>query len=276
MSPKEIHPAAQERETGPSHLFLGEKPSDSYIQSLARGLAVIHSFNAEHPAQTLTQVAQHTGLTRAGARRILLTLEKLGYMRCEGRFFRLTPKILDLGFSYLSSMPFWKLAQPILEELTATVSENCSISVLDECEVVYVMRVPTRKIIMSVNLAIGSRLPAYCTAMGRVLLAGLPEAECMRILRKSPITAYTPLTKTDFGELQECIRECRAQGWASIYRELDEGLVSVAVPIRTRQGQCLAAINISGLSFNDSEEAFRQRFLAPLQDAARRISDLLV
>lgn len=276
MTVTDAHTATHKQEAEDSALFLPEKPSDSYIQSLARGLAVIRAFNAEHPAQTLTQVAQHTGLTRAGARRILLTLEKLGYMRSEGRFFRLTPKILDLGFSYLSSIPFWKLAQPVLEQLTASVNENSSISVLDECEVVYVMRVPTRKIIMSVNLDIGSRLPAYCTSMGRVLLAGLPEAECNAILRKSPITAYTPLTKTDMAELQESISECRAQGWASIYRELDEGLVSVAVPIRNRQGQCLAAINISGLSFNESEEGFRNRFLAPLQEAAKRISDLLV
>ena len=150
------------------------KPSDSYVQSFARGLEVIRSFNAAAPQQTLSDVAARTGLTRAGARRILLTLQTLGYVQSDGRLFRLTPRILDLGFAYLSSMPIWNLAEPVMEDLSTQVQESSSIAVLEGTDVVYVQRVATHKI-MSVSLVPGSRLPAWCTSMGRVLLAGQPD-----------------------------------------------------------------------------------------------------
>ena len=146
------------------------RPGDEYVQSFARGLAVIRAFSSAAPAQTLSEVAAATGLTRAGARRILLTLERLGYVRQDGRSFCLTPRILDLGYAYLSTMPLSNLAEPIMEELVEKVHESSSASVLDGTEIVYVLRVPTKKI-MTINLAIGSRLPAYCTSMGRVMLA---------------------------------------------------------------------------------------------------------
>ena len=134
-------------------------PGDSYVQSFARGLEVIRSFRAEAPAQTLSEVAAHTGLTRAGARRILLTLQTLGYVQSDGRLFRLTPRILDLGFAYLSSMPIWDLAEPVMEALRDEVKESCSAAVLDATDIVYVLRVPTHKI-MRITLGVGSRLPA--------------------------------------------------------------------------------------------------------------------
>src|SRR5690606_34195827 len=142
------------------------KPGDSYVRSFARGLAVLRSFGADAPSQTLTQVAERAGLTRAGARRILLTLVSLGYMEMEGRQFRLTPKVLELGFAYLSSLPVWTQAQPVMEALVEELRQSCSAAVLDGDEVVYVLRVPAHKI-MSINLGIGSRLPAYCTSLGR-------------------------------------------------------------------------------------------------------------
>ncbi|HRM94794.1 MAG TPA: helix-turn-helix domain-containing protein, partial [Alicycliphilus sp.] len=151
------------------------KPGDSYVQSFARGLEVIRSFNASAPQQTLSEVAARTGLTRAGARRILLTLQTLGYLESDGRLFRLTPRILDLGFAYLSSTPIWDLAEPMMEALTERVHESCSAAVLDGLDIVYVLRIHTHKI-MSTNLAVGSRLPAFWTSMGRVLLAALPSA----------------------------------------------------------------------------------------------------
>lgn len=172
------------------------KPGDSYVQSFARGLAVIRAFDAEHPEQTLTEVASATGLTRAGARRILLTLQTLGYVEADGRLFRLTPKILDLGFAYLTSMPFWNLAEPVMEQLSARIHESCSAAVLDRTEIVYVLRVPTHKI-MTINLSIGSRLPAYCTSMGRVLLSSLDAAALDDTLARSTLRAYTPRTLTD-------------------------------------------------------------------------------
>ena len=152
------------------------KPGDSYVQSFARGLEVIRSFNASAPQQTLSEVAARTGLTRAGARRILLTLQTLGYVHSDGKLFRLTPRILDLGFAYLSSQPLWNLAMPAMETLSEAVQESCSAGVLDGLEVVYVVRVHAHKI-MSTNLGVGSRLPAFWTSMGRVLLAGLPPPE---------------------------------------------------------------------------------------------------
>jgi IclR family pca regulon transcriptional regulator len=137
------------------------RPGDTYVQSFARGLAVIRSFSAATPQQTLTEVAQRTGLTRAGARRILLTLASLGYVQAQGRQFSLTPRILDLGFAYLSSLPLWNLAEPVMEALVEEVKESCSAAVLDGADIVYVLRIPTHKI-MSINLGIGSRLPAFC------------------------------------------------------------------------------------------------------------------
>jgi len=251
-----------------------EKPSDSYVQSFARGLSVIRAFNAQHPAQTLTEIAQASGLTRAGARRILLTLAGLGYVQADGRLFRLTPKILDLGFAYLTSMPFWNLAEPIMEALSQSVHESCSISVLDGTEVVYVLRVPARKI-MTINLSIGSRLPAYCSSMGRVLLAGLDEAELDRVLRASDLRQRTRRTVTDIDALKTLIAGIRARGWAQNDQELEEGLVSVAAPIRNRSGQVIAAINISGQANRTSAQEMVERFLPPLLEASEKISGLV-
>ncbi|CPO14497.1 IclR family transcriptional regulator [Burkholderia pseudomallei] len=162
------------------------KPGDSYVQSFARGLAVIRAFDAEHPEQTLTEVASATGLTRAGARRILLTLQTLGYVEADGRLFRLTPKILDLGFAYLTSMPFWNLAEPVMEQLSARIHESCSAAVLDRTEIVYVLRVPTHKI-MTINLSIGSRLPPALIARAARPIASIPEPQ--RRLIVAPGTA---------------------------------------------------------------------------------------
>src|SRR5688572_7570239 len=172
------------------------KPGDTYVQSFARGLAVIRSFSAEAPTQSLSEVAVRTGLTRAGARRILLTLEGLGYVESQGRQFRLTPKILDLGFAYLSSLPLWNLAEPVMEALVAEVKESCSAAVLDGAEIVYVLRVPTHKI-MSISLGIGSRLPAYCTSMGRTLLAERDAGALAGLLAHHPPVARTARTITD-------------------------------------------------------------------------------
>lgn len=251
-----------------------EKPSDTYVQSFARGLSVIRAFNAQRPAQTLTEIAQASGLTRAGARRILLTLVGLGYVQADGRLFRLTPKILDLGFAYLTSMPFWNLAEPIMEALSQQVHESCSISVLDGTEIVYVLRVPARKI-MTINLSIGSRLPAYCSSMGRVLLAGLPDDELDRTLRASDLRQRTQRTVTDIDALKAIIAEIRVRGWAQNDQELEEGLVSLSAPIRNRSGQVIAAMNISGQANRTSAEEMVRRFLPPLLDASDKITNLV-
>jgi IclR family pca regulon transcriptional regulator len=251
-----------------------DKPGDSYVQSFARGLAVIRAFNAQRPEQTLTDVAAATGLTRAGARRILLTLQTLGYVEAEGRLFRLTPKILDLGFAYLTSMPFWNLAEPVMEALSAQVHESCSAAVLDRGEIVYVLRVPTHKI-MTINLSIGSRLPAYCTSMGRVLLAALDDEALDVTLNSMPLYAHTPRTIVDKEALKTVIAQVRRQGWAIVDQELEGGLISLSAPIRNRQGRVIAAMNISGNAQRNSAKQMVKAFLEPLQQAAQNVSDLV-
>lgn len=250
------------------------KPGDSYVQSFARGLAVIRAFSAAAPRQTLTEVAKRCGLSRAGARRILLTLESLGYVKLDGRLFYLTPKTLDLGFAYLSSQPLWHLAEPVMQALTAELQESCSAAVLDGEDIVYVLRVPARKI-MSINLGLGSRLPAWCTSMGRVLLGALPEHELEMRLARLQITRNTAHTVADVDQLRERIHQARKQGWSLINQELEDGLISLAAPITDRSGQVIAALNIGAQVNRMPPEALLERGLPKLLAAAQSISGLL-
>lgn len=250
-------------------------PGDGYVQSFARGLAVIRSFSADAPSQTMTEVAQRTGLTRAGARRILHTLHALGYVEIEGRQFRLTAKVLDLGFAYLSSLPVWSLAEPYMEVLVSKVHESSSIAVLNGKEIIYVLRVPTEKII-SINLGVGSRLPAYCSSMGRVLLAGLSDEELDQELATTDLVARTPHTITDRALLREEILRVRQQGWAIIDQELELGLISVAAPIKGRNGKYMAAINIGMHSSRIKREQVEVEILPQLLATARQITESVV
>src|ERR671933_637534 len=163
------------------------------VQSLERGLAVLQVFSREHPAPTLSEVARLAGTTRATARRILLTLERLGHVRSDGRRFSLTPRVLALGWSYLSSLNLWEIAQPLMEDLVEQTGESCSAATLDLPDIVYVARVPTRRI-MSITLSVGTRLPAHCTSMGRVLLAALGPAELEERLARIEVRPLTPRT----------------------------------------------------------------------------------
>lgn len=250
----------------------GPVPGDGYVQSFARGLAVIRSFSAEARSQTMTEVAQRTGLTRAGARRILHTLHALGYVEIEGRQFRLTAKVLDLGFAYLSSLPLWSLAEPFMESLVREVQESSSAAVLDGKEIVYVLRVPTHKI-MSINLGIGSRLPAYCSSMGRVLLAGLDDDALEQQLATTEFIARTPKTLTDADALRAEILKVRSQGWALVDEELELGLISLAAPIRSRKGSVMAAINVSLHKSRMTVEEARRDVLPKLLGTARLITE---
>jgi IclR family pca regulon transcriptional regulator len=249
-------------------------PGDSYVQSFARGLAVIRSFSAQSPRQTLSEVAGRAQLTRAGARRILLTLQTLGYVQSDGKLFRLTPRILDLGFAYLSSLPLWNLAEPVMEELVGQIKESCSAAVLDGTDIVYVLRVPTHKI-MSISLGVGSRLPAYCTSMGRMLLSALTPEAMMKVLQTSERTVRTRYTVTDVDELAVKIAQVRQQGWALVDQELEEGLVSMAAPVTDRAGQTIAAINISGQANRTSAKVMQETMLPLLLTAAQSISTRL-
>jgi IclR family pca regulon transcriptional regulator len=243
------------------------------LQSLERGIAVIQVFSRERPALTLSEVARLTGITRATARRILLTLEDLGHVRSDGRLFSLTPRVLTLGWAYLSSLNLWETAQPLMEELTKQTNESCSAATLDLPDVVYVARVPTSRI-MTIALGIGTRLPAHCTSMGRVLLAALPEPELEDFLATARLEAYTDRTITDPERLRRTIHGVRDQGWALVDQELEIGLRSIAAPLRV-DGRTIAAINVSAAAPRVPLEQLRGRFLPELLRTVDQVATAL-
>jgi IclR family transcriptional regulator, pca regulon regulatory protein len=240
------------------------------VQSLERGLSVIRAFDSEHRELALSEVARATGLTRAAARRFLLTLVELGYVHASGGRFSLRPRVLELGFAYLSSLTLPEVAAPHMEALVAKINESSSISVLDEDEIVYVARVPTRRI-MSITLAVGSRLPAYATSMGRVLLAALPDAELEERLARIDVRPLTPRTVKDRDALRAVIEQVRRQGYAVTDQELEQGLRSAAVPLHDASGAVIAALNVSVHASRATMSELRARFLPPAREAAAAI-----
>ncbi|GGK90412.1 IclR family transcriptional regulator domain-containing protein [Nocardia jinanensis] len=246
------------------------EPSPDYVQSLGRGLAVIRAFDAGHPRRTLSDVAKATELTRATARRFLLTLVELGYVRTDGSLFWLTPRVLELGYSYLSSLSLPEVAGPHLETLATQVRESTSVSILDGEDIVYVARVPVSRI-MTVSITIGTRFPAFGTSMGRVLLAGLSESAFEKYLAEvtlSPLTDRTVLT-TD--ELREQVRRTHDTGYCLVDQELEEGLRSIAAPIRDHTGTVCAAVNISTHAARYTADSVRTDLLPPLLTTAAAI-----
>jgi IclR family transcriptional regulator, pca regulon regulatory protein len=241
-----------------------------FVQSLERGLSVIRSFDADRPEQTLSEVAATAGVTRAAARRFLLTLEELGYVRSEGRFFSLTARVLELGYAYLSSLSLPDVAEPHLESLVAEVNESSSVSVLDGPDVVYVARVPTSRI-MTVVISVGTRFPAYATSMGRVLLAGLPEPELETYLSAVRLETLTPRTLSSVAALRGELAKVRGQGYALVNQELEDGLRAIAAPVRDRTGRVIAAVNVSAHASRTSLEVMRRDLLPPLLKTAARI-----
>lgn len=245
-----------------------------FVQSLERGLSVINSFSREHPSQTLSEVAERTGLTRATSRRILLTLTELGYVDQKGRSFALTPRVLDLGYSFLSSFHVVEVAQPPLERLVSEVHESSSMSVLDGTEIVYVARVPTTRI-MTIALALGSRLPAYPTSMGRVLLSGLSDAGLDRYMDQASFERLTPHTITSPRQIRSIIRSVRSDGYALVDQELEEGVRSIAAPVRNGRGEVVAAMNVSCHASRVSVERMHEELKPRLLETASEISELV-
>jgi IclR family pca regulon transcriptional regulator len=241
-----------------------------FVQSLERGLAVIRAFDEHNPELTLSDVARRTGLTRAAARRFLLTLADLGYVRTDERWFTLSPRILELGYAYLSSLSLPEVAEPHLERLVAEVHESSSVSVLDGEDIVYVARVPTARI-MTVSINVGTRFPAYATSMGRVLLSTLPEAELDAYLERVELRPLSPRTVTSRDALRVALDKVREQGWALVDQELEEGLRSVAAPIRDRSGATIAAVNLSAHASRLTIEAARRGMVPALLATAARI-----
>ncbi len=246
-----------------------EKPNE-FIQSFANGLTLICAFDADNSKMTLSEVAAKCGMTRAMARRLLWTLEKLGYVENAGRLFYLKPKILELGYAYLSSQRLIAAAQPVLEQLAQRVQESCSMSVMDGLDIVYVLRIPTKRI-MKISLGVGTRLPAWATSMGRVLLGNCTEAELDNYFAQITPEALTDYTVTDKKKLKHIVQETKKQGWSTVNQELELGLCSAAVPILNAQGKIVAAINIGTPSTSSAMDTLTGQYLPALLAAAADI-----
>ncbi|MFI0842798.1 IclR family transcriptional regulator C-terminal domain-containing protein [Mesorhizobium sp. IMUNJ 23232] len=250
-----------------------EAPSSrDLVGSLEKGLGVIEILAAHPAGLTLTETAERAGLTRAGARRLLLTLVAAGYATQNGRVFALSPKLLSLSRAWLEGASLWSFAEPFMREVAAEMNESCSAAVLSDHDVVYVARIPGARI-MRVALQVGTRLPAYCTSMGRVLMSGMTQEQLADFLGGMTIEPNTPKTVTDRREIAQKVRQAAEQGFALVDEELELGLRSIAVPVRDRQGAIVAAINVSTQSARFSVAEMERTILPPLKHAAEKIED---
>lgn len=250
------------------------KNSGDYIQSLERGLQVLQTFSQQNPALTVSEMAKQTGLSRPTVRRILLTLEYLGFAESRNGLYSLTPRTLSLGYAYLSSNNVWSIAHPYMRKFVDRTGESCSISILDGMDVLYVARVSTKRI-MSINLDVGSRLPAYATSMGHVLLANLPEEELDRYLEKVNFKKFTDKTIIDKEKMKKVLDDVRQKKWGGVDQQFEEGLRSIAVPITNVNGKVIAAMNCSAHAGRISKEVLWEEFLPILQSTAEQISQAI-
>jgi IclR family transcriptional regulator, pca regulon regulatory protein len=247
----------------------------NFMTSLARGLAVIQALSGRRRHITISCLSQKTGFSRAAVRRCLYTLAKLGFAGSEdNRHFFLQPRILSLGHSYISSMPLATAAQPILEHVSHLVRESCSIAILDGVDIIYIARVNVTRI-MGIHLGVGSRLPAFCTSMGRVLLANLPPNELASVLANIKFTRYTERTVGTTDALLEMLPQVRRNGYAIVDQELELGLRSMAVPIQNLNGRVVAAVNVGAHAQRVSVQEMQKKFLPHLQAAAQELGMLL-
>jgi IclR family transcriptional regulator, pca regulon regulatory protein len=247
----------------------------NFMTSLARGLIVIQAFTQQSPQMTISQLSVKTGLSRAAVRRCLYTLTKLGFAGAEdGSRYSLRPRMLTLSHTYTSSNTLSTAAQPILERMSTTLRESFSVATLDGEDIVYIARTQVNRV-MAVDLHIGSRLPAYCTSMGRVLLAYLPTEQLEQYLAKAVLTPHTSRTITSVEKLRLALRNVRRNGYALVDQEYEVGLRSLAVPVHSSSGRVVATINLSGNAPRISVLEMQSRFLAPLRNAANELSVFL-
>lgn len=251
-----------------------ERADRDFILGLQKGLAVIECFDDEHERLTSADVAVKTGLSRAAARRCLLTLHKLGYAHYDGKQFTLAPRILRLGYAYLLSASLPQLFQPFLEHLSEEVHESCSAAILEGDEIVYLARAATKRI-MSAGLCIGTRLPSYCTSMGRVLLAALEPEEAKARLARMERRRLTPMTRTKLEDLTAILDEVRREGCCICDQELEVGLISISVPVFNVSGETIAAVNIASSTARVTAAQMVQRFLPPLLDVQKDLRPLI-
>ncbi|KAB0265872.1 IclR family transcriptional regulator domain-containing protein [Microvirga brassicacearum] len=251
-----------------------EGESREFVASLEKGLAVIEAFGPDQPRLTLTDVAKRTGITRAAARRYLHTLAKLNYADFDGRYFSLRPRILRLGYAYLSSSSLPERLQPALEKISSLTGESSSAAMLDGDDIVYVARSATQRI-MSVSLGVGTRLPAYCTSLGRAILAHQPPAEIDAYLRRVRLEPRTPKTITRKPEFLAALDEVKRKGCAVIDEELELGLRSIAIPLVQPNGSVRIALNVSTQAARVAAKDMESRFLPALRDGAEGLRHIL-
>lgn len=245
-----------------------------YVSSLARGLEVLRAFNRTGRKMTLSEVAAETGNTRAGARRILLTLVQEGYAVADGKLFDLTPQVLELGYSVLSSKGVWDIARPFIDHLSEEIRESVSAAVLDKFDVVYVSGAQYHRVI-SVGITVGARFPAHCTANGRVLLAAQPEETWAGMIQNIPLTRMTDRTVTDRVEFRRILEDVRDKGWSLVDQELEIGLMSIAVPVHDSAGALVGAVNVGVPSVRMSPDELVELVLPKLQETVATISRAL-
>jgi IclR family pca regulon transcriptional regulator len=255
--------------------FAAQAGNPDFVLSLARGLRVIESFAGYQEGRSIVEIAQLTQLSRAAIRRLLLTLEFLGYVERTRQVYRLKTQVLRLGFSFLSSSSVVEAARPVLERITEVVHESSSMAMLDKGEIVYVARSAASRV-LAAGLSVGSRLPAYCTSMGRVLLASLQDAELDAYLRNLKPKAYTPKTIVKIPQLRDAIREAGKLGYAIVNEELEAGLRSIAVPVYNRSNRIVAAINVGTHVSRVDRSALVKTCLPALQSGAQTLRNILI
>lgn len=248
-----------------------KRESRHFIGAFAKGLAVMRAFGDGASLLSLSEVAERTGLTRAGARRYLLTLQQLGYAGHDGRHFYLTPKVLALGYAYLSSTPLWSFSEPILERLVEELGETCSLSVLDDTDIVYLLRIPVHRI-LNTGVTVGSRLPAYCNSMGRVLLGGLSDAQLDGYFERAELRPYTSRTITDPAELRRIVAADRRKSYSWVSGEMQEHIAGLSVPVLDRQARVLAALNVSVNRAGINQKALTAKLLPRMKRAAEQLA----
>lgn len=259
-----------------SHKYRGimSNQERDYMGGLAKGLKVIEAFSPENPRLSITEAAEIAMLDRATTRRCLLTLAKLGYCSYDGKFFTVTPRILRLGAACLNTMPMARLVQPTLDTLSEKINQSTSVSILDDTEIVYIERASQRRV-MSISLMPGSRLPAYCTSMGRVLLASLDEEAALHILQHSRLVKRTQYTCTDIDQLMLEFSKIRTLGYAIINQEVELGLRSIAIPLTNLQGKTIAAMNVGLPSNTETIKTIENKYLTELNQAKVELSNYL-
>ncbi|QOZ67417.1 IclR family transcriptional regulator domain-containing protein [Bradyrhizobium arachidis] len=250
------------------------KQPSYFIQGLQRGLEVIRAFDRDHPSLTISEAARQTGLSRGTVQRFLLTLNDLGYASFDGKSFTLSPKVLDLGFAYLSSQNMWETLEPFVEEVVNELNESCTVGVLDWPDVIYVARVQARRVV-NATLSVGSRIPAHASSLGHIVLGALDPAALDELLGKAKLAKRSPNTITDPARLKKAIALARQRGWALGDQEFEEGVRSVAVPLFDRNGKIVAAMKVVAPTSRASIEDLQRRFLPVLQRAAEKAHDVL-